>query len=402
MRIVHISDCYLPRLGGIEVQVRALAQAQVARGDEVTVITATPSTEDGFRVEDAIDFGKQAYTAIRAFVDKRRGHNVSDEPAFPATMEADRDGGVDVLRFDAKLPFDTPVHPRGTAIIREQLQRIQPDVVHIHAGVVSPFAWMGIAAASEFTTLVTVHSMWGQIAQRGYGFALPNETTFLWSAVSNAAADAVRLATGKHVVVTPNAIDAAPWRALEPVEHDVVHIVAALRFAPRKRSLALVKMLADARRLVPAEIPMRATIAGSGPLLVQLRRMIAKEQLDWINLPGRLTREQLASLYAGADIFIQPTVQEAFGLAALEARAAGLAVVGMAGSGLSEFVIDGVNGLLVHGDAAMASAIRGLVMNRENTQAMKQFNRTHAPSHNWEHALAAVDAAYMQAGNLRS
>ena len=43
MRIVHISDCYAPRLGGIETQVRALAMRQAEQGHEVHVLTATPS-----------------------------------------------------------------------------------------------------------------------------------------------------------------------------------------------------------------------------------------------------------------------------------------------------------------------------------------------------------------------
>ena len=43
MKIVHLSDCYLPRLGGIEMQVRDLARRQTAAGHEVHVITTTPS-----------------------------------------------------------------------------------------------------------------------------------------------------------------------------------------------------------------------------------------------------------------------------------------------------------------------------------------------------------------------
>jgi hypothetical protein len=42
VRILHISDCYLPRLGGIEVQVADLVHAQSEAGHEVEVATATP------------------------------------------------------------------------------------------------------------------------------------------------------------------------------------------------------------------------------------------------------------------------------------------------------------------------------------------------------------------------
>ena len=41
MRVALISDCYLPRLGGIEVQVHDLALQLQSAGHEVTVITAT-------------------------------------------------------------------------------------------------------------------------------------------------------------------------------------------------------------------------------------------------------------------------------------------------------------------------------------------------------------------------
>ena len=45
MRILHVSDCYAPRTGGIESQVRDLARAQVQAGHEVHVLTATVGDE---------------------------------------------------------------------------------------------------------------------------------------------------------------------------------------------------------------------------------------------------------------------------------------------------------------------------------------------------------------------
>ena len=43
MRIAHVTDCYLPRLGGIEMQVRDLATRQQQAGEDVEIITATPA-----------------------------------------------------------------------------------------------------------------------------------------------------------------------------------------------------------------------------------------------------------------------------------------------------------------------------------------------------------------------
>ena len=41
MRVALLSDCYLPRLGGIEVQVHDLAHRLAAAGHDVEVVTAT-------------------------------------------------------------------------------------------------------------------------------------------------------------------------------------------------------------------------------------------------------------------------------------------------------------------------------------------------------------------------
>lgn len=358
MRIVHVSDCYPPRLGGIEVQVRAIAMAQRDRGDEVTVITATPGP-------------------------------------FPS------DAGIDVVRLDAHLPFETPVHPRGVSLIRAQLQRLQPDVVHVHAGVVSPLAWMGIVAAQAWPTVVTVHSMWGPLQQQAFRLALRGERRFVLTAVSAVAAQAVQSAASMPVLITPNAIDMAPWRALPPIAHEGVHIVAALRFAPRKRAVDLLHILRDARAQMPADTQVRATIAGDGPLMSRMRATVMDEGLDWIALPGRVPREELPALYASADVFVQPTKAESFGLAALEARAAGLAVVGRTGSGLSEFVMDGLNGFLCVDDAAMGATIARLVREPDLLHRLVGFNRMSPPTHTWAHALESVDVAYAEARSRR-
>ena len=44
MRVVHVSDCYWPRLGGIELHLHDLVEHQRKAGDDARVVTTTPAT----------------------------------------------------------------------------------------------------------------------------------------------------------------------------------------------------------------------------------------------------------------------------------------------------------------------------------------------------------------------
>jgi glycosyltransferase involved in cell wall biosynthesis len=88
---------------------------------------------------------------------------------------------------------------------------------------------------------------------------------------------------------------------------------------------------------------------------------------------------------------------ESFGIAALEARTAGVPVVAMACTGVREFVTDGVEGALVSGDDEMVAAITGLVTSPQRRAAIALHNRTVAPPTTWDDVLARCDAAYAAA-----
>jgi len=368
--IVHVSDCYLPRLGGIEVQVRQLAMRQAREGAKVHVITGTPGHGD-----------------------VRSGVEVLD--------------GVTVHRVAARLPMELPVHPRAgrhvTSIVGDLMTTFPGRVVvHAHAGVISPFAWSGIRAASSLDapTLVTVHSVWGPLAAPGFRAA---DALVHWSrrgvqlaAVSTVAADRIRSATGgtADVMVTPNGVDPALWQ-VEPEAHDGVRAVAVMRLAPRKRAIPLLDLVAEAARDLPHG-RLRLTLIGDGPERARVERRGRERELP-LELPGRLTHAQIRDLYATCDVFVQPSVREAFGLAALEARTAGLPVVARRETGITEFVSDGVEGLLAGSDEQMAQALSRLASDDALRASIAAHNRSVEPRQTWPHVLEAVDAAYDRA-----
>jgi glycosyltransferase involved in cell wall biosynthesis len=67
-----------------------------------------------------------------------------------------------------------------------------------------------------------------------------------------------------------------------------------------------------------------------------------------IELLGRVTDDELYSLYAKAKGFIALARDEDFGMTVVEAQAAGTPVIAFNGGGFKESVIDGVTGILIN------------------------------------------------------
>ena len=131
------------------------------------------------------------------------------------------------------------------------------------------------------------------------------------------------------------------------------------------------------------------------------RRITRRGLEDVVHLRGRVGREQVREAYDDAEVFVAPAVLEAFGIAALEARTAGLVVVARRGTGIEEFVEDGRDGLIVDSDTAMARAIVRLVTDRALLASLRGHSLRHRPVFDWANALAAADGQYTRARLLR-
>jgi glycosyltransferase involved in cell wall biosynthesis len=92
-----------------------------------------------------------------------------------------------------------------------------------------------------------------------------------------------------------------------------------------------------------------------------------------------------------------PTEKEAFGLAALEARVAGLPVVGMRMSGLQHFIEHGKEGLLAADDTELVRHLLSLIENDDLRQQIAQHNRTQDTIWNWQFSLSRHLEIYQKA-----
>lgn len=115
-------------------------------------------------------------------------------------------------------------------------------------------------------------------------------------------------------------------------------------------------LLAAAARYEKRLVGQVATIiAGDGVLKPALLAQSEALGLKGIRFVGHQTQEKLAELYSISDVFAMPSRSEPFGLAALEAMACGLPVVGTSAGGLDDIITKEV-GRLVPVDDPLALA----------------------------------------------
>jgi glycosyltransferase involved in cell wall biosynthesis len=172
-------------------------------------------------------------------------------------------------------------------------------------------------------------------------------------------------------------------------------LAVAMMRAPDK--LASYRLLAEALRRL-AHLPWRLVLAGDGPERTAVEAAFAPLG-GRVAFAGLRTPAEIAEFHAAADIFAWPAVNEAYGMALLEAAAAGLPVVAGAVGGVPEIVADGQTGLLVRaGDAeAFAAAVARLLQDEALRLRLGRAAARLVPErHGFAGAAARLDAILKQ------
>ncbi len=192
------------------------------------------------------------------------------------------------------------------------------------------------------------------------------------------AVDHYGIPAGK-IQVVPEAIDVRPWRALGDRHRDPdggnpsrpPTILSVARQYPRKDT----RTLLHAMKVVVDSYPeVRLIVIGGGPELPRLRSLSSELVLDeHVTFLGPVARNRdVRAVYSEADLFCLPSRQEGFGIAFVEAMAAGLAIVAARAGATPEVVEHARTGLLVppSDPGALASALMRLLASPEERRTL--------------------------------
>lgn len=253
-------------------------------------------------------------------------------------------------------------HPATAWRLPRLMRELEPEVVHCHGARAALAARLALAlpGAPPGALVYTVHGASAPVSPRARRVLAATERRLsarvaAYVAVSRAvAAGVIRdwCVPGDRVHLVPNGVDPARFAALPPRDEacrllhldparPVVGMVA--RLAPEK---APDLFLQAARLLCRLQPGVQFLLAGDGPVREALERQARGLGIaEAVRFSGHVADPRVA--LAALDVFVLPSRAEGFGLALLEAMAAGRAVVATAVGGMAEVIAHRRTGLLV-------------------------------------------------------
>jgi len=329
MKIAIVTEYYYPTLGGIQEHVHHFAVAARRLGHDVRILTP-------------------------AVGDRLASPPKPGDPAKDLDLNQDAQDGV--IRIGRSFPFLSGGSLARASFafglsrrLKEILRSECFDIMHLHSPLM-PTLPLAALRLSDTVNVGTFHSDIGRSLLLGALSPLLQryvDRLDVAIGVSETALRSLRRYFKADWRVVPNGVDVPAFAAgkrrpeFDDGRLNVLHVG---RFDPRNGVDRVITAWVGVRR---AGIDARLVLVGDGPLRERYQAMVPDDLCADAHFAGFVPGSERASYYASGDVLLCPAVGGTFGIIALEAMAAGCAVVVADTPGFRTIIQDGVQGFMV-------------------------------------------------------
>lgn len=321
----------------------------------------------------------------------KRGHRVHFVcTGMPTRLEA----GLDNIFFHGVEAKDYPVFPSAPYALAlasrlvEVVQYEQLDVLHVHYAIphaTSAYLAKSILGDGRPKILLTLHgtdvtlvgSDPSYLAITRFSILQSDFVTVPSESLRSQTYDKLSIPTDFPIEVVPNFVDMERFKPA--LYEDRSHLAALFYRCPKVvaelhrgatvlihvsnfRPVKRVSDVLETFKKVAVTHNVVLILIGDGPERSRAEAFARQHDL-WHRVAFLGKQEHVATWLAQADLFLFPSENESFGLAALEAQSVGIPVVGSNAGGICEVIEDGVTGFLhpVGDTDAMAQSVVRLI-----------------------------------------
>jgi phosphatidylinositol alpha-mannosyltransferase len=294
MKIGIVCPYNMFRGGGVQECVLAMKAELKRRGHEVWIITPMPRGSTEFEADDTIFLG----------------------------------GAAQLKSFHTTGQVSASVN---MGVVEDVLNEYQFDILHFHEPWI-PIVSRQIMTRSKAINVGTFHAklpdtIMSRTIERVVTPYTKSILSYLhgFTAVSEPAAEYVRVLTEHEIRIIPNGID---LRQYKPAKEISAHPPTVLYIGRLEKRKGVNHLLAAFQLLQVQYTDARLQIAGDGPDREKLENMVDDLELQNVEFLGFISQEDKIHLLQQADVFCSPAMRgESFGIVLLEAMACGTPIV---------------------------------------------------------------------------
>ena len=332
MNICMFTNTYLPHVGGVARSVSIFAEDLRAMGHNVLVVAPTfdhqPENED------------EKYVLRVAAIQNFNGSDFSVRIPLPGMLE-------------------------------KEISDFRPDIIHSHHPFLLGDTALRTARQHDLPILFTHHTLYEQYthyvpfdsdAMKRFVIHLSTEYANLCNGVIAPSSSIKTLlekrGVSKPVVVLPTGVDldffkkgkADLFRKKYNLSEDH-KIIGHIGRLAREKNLPF--LAAAVARFLKKRPGFSFVVAGTGDAKNEIKKIFAAHSLtDRLIMPGILRGTELADCYKAMDVFVFASKSETQGLVLMEAMAAGVPVIAVRASGVSDVVTDCKNGRVLRANCS--------------------------------------------------